>query len=561
MQWYTGSASWGYLTAGSGTATNGATNTDPSRSIRYQKDHNNLVYQFDGLDAGTYDAHVGFYDPWYQYSQGNRLANVKATIVGGSDVGTGFEGHVMRDYGTEDVVTNIAVESGNKLQIVITPKNSGDSTDMQVSYLYIVPHVEENPDEGPFTVTFNTQGGSHVDSQTVAKNGKVTRPVTDPTKTGVTFQGWYTNAAGTGDAYDFNTPVTGNLILFAKWSEPAKVPVSSITVKNGDTPIADGGTVKVYINEDHVGHTHNHSLTLTAQVNDDATNKVLNWTRPAGAQGMITLNRTAAGDRAVITAVTDEKKVGEVNVEVASASDPDVKVTFTVQIIRILENDVSISVRGVNDPTAAPQFGRTLEADINQLKMTTAGKAALTYQWKRNGTAISGATAKTYTINAKEDVGAIISVDVTADETTFYEGTRSATRSQAVEKADGPAQGPSGLTGHAPSTDVATDGTITGFGTDFANYEYKAENDTTWTAVRGQTINDLAPGNYQVRAKETDTHKAGAAVTVTVPQSGVSYHDVKLATMTNGNVTRSASQAVKETTVTLTMAGPIPCRL
>jgi len=38
-----------------------------------------------------------------------------------------------------------------------------------------------------------------------------------PTKTGYTFLGWYDNPELTGPIYDFNTPVTTNFTLYAKW--------------------------------------------------------------------------------------------------------------------------------------------------------------------------------------------------------------------------------------------------------------------------------------------------------------------------------------------------------
>ena len=67
-----------------------------------------------------------------------------------------------------------------------------------------------------YTVTFNTDGGSAVDSQTVNYNSTATTP-TAPTKTGYTFAGWYTDA-GCTNSYDFLTAVTENITLYAKWT-------------------------------------------------------------------------------------------------------------------------------------------------------------------------------------------------------------------------------------------------------------------------------------------------------------------------------------------------------
>lgn len=72
------------------------------------------------------------------------------------------------------------------------------------------------PAEGTYIVTFNTDGGSEVSSQTVNYNGTVAIPE-EPTKAGYTFAGWYTDAGCTTE-YNFATSVTGNITLYAKWT-------------------------------------------------------------------------------------------------------------------------------------------------------------------------------------------------------------------------------------------------------------------------------------------------------------------------------------------------------
>ena len=66
-----------------------------------------------------------------------------------------------------------------------------------------------------YVVTFDTNGGSSVESQSIAKNGTVTKP-SDPTKTGFTFQGWHTDKNLT-KKYDFTAKVTADMTLYAKW--------------------------------------------------------------------------------------------------------------------------------------------------------------------------------------------------------------------------------------------------------------------------------------------------------------------------------------------------------
>ena len=67
-----------------------------------------------------------------------------------------------------------------------------------------------------YTVTYESNGGSTVPSQTVKYNETANKPA-DPTRSGYTFAGWYTEEKLT-NKYDFATPVTGNITLYAKWT-------------------------------------------------------------------------------------------------------------------------------------------------------------------------------------------------------------------------------------------------------------------------------------------------------------------------------------------------------
>jgi uncharacterized repeat protein (TIGR02543 family) len=77
-------------------------------------------------------------------------------------------------------------------------------------------YAGEEPPEETFTVTFDSNEGSHVDAETVVKGGTVTRPA-NPTRSGYGFVRWYSDSALTAE-YDFAAPVTGDIILYALWS-------------------------------------------------------------------------------------------------------------------------------------------------------------------------------------------------------------------------------------------------------------------------------------------------------------------------------------------------------
>ena len=68
-----------------------------------------------------------------------------------------------------------------------------------------------------YMVYFNTDGGSEISAQVVAAGGTATKPA-DPTKEGYTFAGWYQDAT-LNIAFNFDTAITSDVALYAKWTE------------------------------------------------------------------------------------------------------------------------------------------------------------------------------------------------------------------------------------------------------------------------------------------------------------------------------------------------------
>lgn len=70
--------------------------------------------------------------------------------------------------------------------------------------------------DATYTVAFDEQGkGSELHSQQIKKNGKAVKP--EPTADGYSFEGWFTEAA-CQNAFDFNTAITKDITLYAKWN-------------------------------------------------------------------------------------------------------------------------------------------------------------------------------------------------------------------------------------------------------------------------------------------------------------------------------------------------------
>ena len=130
------------------------------------------------------------------------------------------------DYLTEIVFLGSAPESGgyrvfnNVEAVAYYPAEDPSWTETAKEELAgagDITWVAVEPALPTYTVSFDVQGhGTAPTAQTVEQGSTATRPA-DPTATGWTFGGWYREAACT-NAYDFSTPVTADLTLYAKWT-------------------------------------------------------------------------------------------------------------------------------------------------------------------------------------------------------------------------------------------------------------------------------------------------------------------------------------------------------
>jgi uncharacterized repeat protein (TIGR02543 family) len=90
-----------------------------------------------------------------------------------------------------------------------------------------------------YTVTFDSNGGSAISSQSVNYGDLATLPA-HPTRMGYSFLGWYSDS-GLNFAYDFSSPVTGNITLYAMWSGAEPVETDTTIPKICMRYSKDGG--------------------------------------------------------------------------------------------------------------------------------------------------------------------------------------------------------------------------------------------------------------------------------------------------------------------------------
>lgn len=125
--------------------------------------------------------------------------------------------------------------------------------------------VKEGETGESFTVTFDSQGGSNVASQTVKRGEKVEQP-SDPTRSGYSFQGWYEEAE-CKNAWNFSTDtVTRNTTLYADWSKKSSGGSSSSTTYKITASADANGSITPSGNT-YVNRGSDKTFTITADKN------------------------------------------------------------------------------------------------------------------------------------------------------------------------------------------------------------------------------------------------------------------------------------------------------
>ena len=124
------------------------------------------------------------------------------TIITGNPADSSGSSDSEEKTGISDVTTESPAESPENADVTTeSPETSG-----------------ETPTVATYTVTFDSDGGSEVASQTVESGKTATKP-TDPKKSGektsYAFLGWYNGDS----AFDFASEIKGEITLKAKWLE------------------------------------------------------------------------------------------------------------------------------------------------------------------------------------------------------------------------------------------------------------------------------------------------------------------------------------------------------
>ena len=118
------------------------------------------------------------------------------------------EGYIFKDW-------CVKAEGG---EVTLTPYDFAAPVTKDIKLYADWTQVTE---ETTYTVTFDVgvaNAGPVPGTQVVKKDAVAIEPTTEPTRDGYTFAHWYLSTDTTESAYNFATPVTGNITLRAKWT-------------------------------------------------------------------------------------------------------------------------------------------------------------------------------------------------------------------------------------------------------------------------------------------------------------------------------------------------------
>ncbi len=137
--------------------------------------------------------------------------------------------------GTDDLVINASYENGT---ITLTY----EGTEMQfLEKVY-------------YTVTFETNGGTAIDSVQVLNGKTVAEPEEEPGRTNYEFLGWYKDSAG-NEPFDFAAEkITANTTIYAKWEYINTIAYDSENGVSGSIEVKEGESYSLPVPEADYGY-------------------------------------------------------------------------------------------------------------------------------------------------------------------------------------------------------------------------------------------------------------------------------------------------------------------
>lgn len=266
-----------YRLEGSPNVTSSNPFIDVPKGSNYEKaiiwaEKNNVVNGYDAISFGPYDnitrqqmatilyryAQMKGYRTsgratLRQYSDSNQIgsyARIAMAWANSEGLINGNENKQLMPTGSASRAQAAVILTRFCQNVVPSIPESSNSTIPSSPINRTTPTNPPPPSSKTYSVTFNPNysGSGQIQTVSVQEGQRVTIP-TPPTRSGYTFNGWYTSSIG-GHQFDFDTAINANTSLYARWS-----------AIESDTPIPLK-TYTVTFNFNYTGSAQNQTVTV-----------------------------------------------------------------------------------------------------------------------------------------------------------------------------------------------------------------------------------------------------------------------------------------------------------
>ena len=183
---------------------------DDGRSFSAQAGSDAVLSQEEGYSGWTVPV---------EYSGGKTESNeYVSTILCDADGKALYYGNIAQSSvsGTVNLTIPEGLSAGTyTLNVFSEQKNTDNATDFASAFKDITLEVTEKTTA--CTVSFETNGGSSVEAQTITKGGTATKPE-DPTRDGYKLLDWFEDEACT-KRFDFTKAIDGDTTVYAYWAK------------------------------------------------------------------------------------------------------------------------------------------------------------------------------------------------------------------------------------------------------------------------------------------------------------------------------------------------------
>ena len=281
---------------------------------------------------------------------------------------------------------------------------------------YTTPATAASDNAAQFTVAVSDSSGGAV-------SATATLSVTSaPVAPSITTQP-ASKSVNVGQTATFTVAAAGTATLTYQWSKNGSA-ISGATSASYTTPattISDNGALFMATVSNSAGSIITNTATLTVTVppaittqpSSQAVNAGQTATFTVAASGAPTLSYQWLKNGAAISGATSTSYTTPATV--GSDNGALFTVTVTNASGNVTSNAATLTVNVPPSITAQPANQTVNVGQTATFAVTATGTATLTYQWKKNGAAISGATSASYTTpaTASSDSGASFTVTVT----------------------------------------------------------------------------------------------------------------------------------------------------